>query len=77
MNLTLRTIKELDQSNVLIAFRLNIQGKKVFQAIKYVTGKNKNDHTDYKLQSLSHDKVLITGKNGFMILNLEPLFQLI
>lgn len=66
MNPALRTIENIVEHN--LHYCPNVTGKKLFQIVKYVTGKNKNDHVDYEIEK--HNQYY-----GFIRVTLEPLFQ--
>jgi len=81
MNQLNRTIENLVSTNILGINADNLKGKKLFQIVKYVTGKNKSDHTDYEIVKTNYwykfDSVIVSGKKGFIRVSLEALFEVI
>jgi len=74
-----RTVHEVLETNLVWqnAFD-NVNVKKAYTFVKYVTGKSKSDHTDYYTLSgkyYGYDTLLISGQKGFIKLALRPLFE--
>ena len=55
--------------------------KRVFQFIKYVTGKSKSTINDYNFglgpDHYGYETITLEGQKGFIRLSLKPLFQII
>lgn len=80
-NPMIRTIENIVETNLHGISSNNVTGKRLFQIVKYVTGKNKADHTDYELNECnnyySFDSYEVRGRKGFIRVTLEPLFQVV
>jgi len=84
MNNIVRTVQDVIEVDLLINKNIKVESlatKKVFQLVKHVTGKNKNDHTDYVINNTDdwngYQTVTIAGKLGFIRVALTPLFEII
>lgn len=57
------------------------QGKRVLQLVKYVTGKSRNNHTDYECVKTpdyyGFETYTLKGSLGFIRIALTPLFEVI
>lgn len=74
-----RTIHRIEVSSINLPFNMRVS--KVFQLVKYVTGKSKNDHTDYSVENVDsvggYDTILIRGLRGHIKVSLTHLFTLV
>lgn len=81
MNPLIRTIHEVLETDITRFDSLfaKSQGKKAFQLVKYVTGKDKSTANDYSVVNTpnwyGYDTITIKGKKGFIRLALTPLFE--
>lgn len=81
LNPMYRTIENLVETNCLGITADMVKGKKLFQIVKYVTGKKVSKYSDYELTKMSqyygYDSEVIKGTKGFIRVTLEPLFEAI
>lgn len=81
MNPLNRTIENIVSTDCIGISADTVKGKNLYQIVKYVTGKQRSDHTDYNVEQLDKyygfDSYAVSGKRGFIRVTLEPLFQVI
>lgn len=82
LNPMIRTIENIVETNVIGVNGDNLKGKKLFQIVKYITGKNANSqYADYTIENVNNhyefNSVVVHGKLGFIRVTLEHLFEAI
>lgn len=81
MNPLNRTIENIVETNIFTVNADMLKGKKLFQIVKYVTGKKLNSHSDYNVEKSGiwyrFDAFTVSGKLGFIRVTLENLFEVV
>lgn len=77
MDNALRTAQSIIETNIPDIYA----GKKLFQYVKHVTGKQKSSLSDYCIDKVDNhygkESFVISGKRGFIRVTVEPLFKII